>query len=138
MGRLRVFVAEDNDADVHLVRLALAEHQVECELTVAHDGAGVKEYLRTVGGAASPCPDLMLLDLNLPQTSGHELLRLIREHEACGQVPVVVMTSSDAPHDRERVKALGAAYYFRKPTDLEEFLGLGRVVRELMGRGVGG
>ncbi len=128
---VRLFLAEDNGADVHLVRLALSEHNVDCQLDVAHDGSGVKDYLRKVGSPASPRPDLILLDLNLPQASGHELLRIIREHEHCRLVPVVIMTSSDAPSDRERVKALGASYYFRKPTDLWEFLKLGQVVREL-------
>lgn len=101
-------------------------------MTVVHDGAGAKDYLQRVGTGESPCPDLILLDLNLPHTSGHELLKLIREHAHCGKMPVLIMTSSDAPRDRERVKALGASYYFRKPTDLEEFLQVGRVVRELI------
>ena len=129
---VRIFMAEDNEADVNLVREALREHTVECELTVAHDGANAVEYIENVASGKYPCPDVVLLDLNLPQTNGHELFASIRECPLCANIPVVILTSSDAPRDRERAKALGASVYFRKPTDLFEFLQLGAIIRRLI------
>ena len=49
----------------------------------------------------------------------------------CAQTPVIVVTSSDAPKDHERVARIGISSYFRKPTDLEDFMKLGEVVKAL-------
>jgi CheY-like chemotaxis protein len=125
-------MAEDNDADVNLVREALKEYAVDCELTVAQDGANASDYIRKVADGRYPCPDMFLLDLNLPKADGHELFALIRASEACADAPVVILTSSDAPRDRDMAKALGASAYFRKPSDLMEFLEIGKIVRRII------
>ncbi len=132
MKRMRIFLAEDNPGDVELVRLALAEHRVEYELVVARDGAEMQQLLERLGKDHEvPCPDLLLLDLNLPKAHGYELFQLFRNHPLCVDVPVIVMTSSYAPRDREKAAALGAARYFCKPCDLTEFLELGGIIRQL-------
>jgi CheY-like chemotaxis protein len=125
-------MAEDNDADVDLVREAFREHNIDCELTVAHDGANASEYIDDVAAGRRPPPDMFLLDLNLPQTDGHELFASIRICPLCVDAPVIVLTSSDAPRDRDRARALGASVYFRKPSDLLEFLQLGAIVSQLI------
>ena len=56
---------------------------------------------------------------------------MFRSNPRCSQTPVIVVTSSNAPKDRERAEALGVAHYFRKPSDLMEFLELGSVIRRL-------
>jgi CheY-like chemotaxis protein len=87
----------------------------------------------------TPCPDLILLDLNLPRASGFELIILFRKHPLCIETPVIVLTSSDAPKDRQRAAELGAVRYFRKPSDLVDFLKLGAVLREVTEeRGIAG
>ena len=53
-----------------------------------------------------------------------------RAHPLCASVPVIIVTSSDAPRDRKRAELLGASFYFRKPSDLLEFMELGRVIKE--------
>ena len=129
---LRILIAEDNPGDVELVREALREHHVECELFVACDGGEVKRYLERLGKYDdAPYPDLLLLDLNLPKAHGFELFQMFRAHALCNHTPVIVMTSSSAPRDRERAAAMGAARYFCKPCELDEFLQLGSLVREL-------
>jgi CheY-like chemotaxis protein len=127
---IRILLAEDNPGDVELVREALREYQVECQLHVAQDGAEARRYIERLGKSDdAPCPDLLLLDLNLPKAHGYELFQLFRAHALCAQTPVIVMTSSSAPKDRERAAALGAARYFCKPCELAEFLKLGSVIR---------
>lgn len=81
----------------------------------------------------APCPTLLLLDLNLPRHSGDEVLQRLRRSSRCGNIPVVVLTSSDAPQDRLRAAALGANSCFLKPSDLTEFMKLGQVVAKLIG-----
>jgi len=127
MSVREILLAEDNPADVYLIREALREHRVECEVRVAEDGQEVLELLS--GGTV---PALIILDLNLPRHDGLEILRQMRERKALRQVPVVVLTSSDSPRDREAANKLGVARFLRKPSNLEQFLNLGKVFKELL------
>ena len=133
MNKIRIFLAEDNPADVDLVREALREYKVDYELWLASDGQEAKRFIERMGCAPElPCPDLNMLDLNLPLLSGHELIVLFRQHPRCKKTPIIVVTSSDSRRDREQSAELGARY-FRKPSELGEFLELGAVVREAAG-----
>jgi CheY-like chemotaxis protein len=82
----------------------------------------------------SPCPDLLLLDLHLPKLDGKEVLRQIRASEKCGQIDVVVMTASDAPSDQEAAERNAAVHYFRKPSNLSQFLQLGKIIKDVLKR----
>jgi CheY-like chemotaxis protein len=79
-----------------------------------------------------PCPNVLLLDLNLSKVDGPQVLQAFRNNPACAKTPVIVVTSSDAPADRKRFKDLGATAYFRKPYELAEFMRLGAVIKEVV------
>lgn len=129
----QILLAEDNPGDVLLVQRALEEHGIEHELQVAKDGAEALTYLARMGQPGQPpCPDLLLLDLNLPKVDGPQVLTKFRQHPECAQTPVIIVSSSEALRERTRLAALGIARYFRKPLDLTEFLQLGAVVREVV------
>lgn len=129
MRQLRILLAEDNEADVVLVRYALQSHNVLHQLHVIADGAKAIDFIMKIGRPGSaPCPDLMLLDLNLPTADGTEVLRELRSHPHCASTPVIIVTSSDAPKDRARVAELGISHYFTKPSDWDAFMRLGEVV----------
>ena len=130
---LQILLAEDNEGDVMLVEQALEQHEIVHELHVVKDGDEALDFVADMGiDDGPPCPDVLLLDLNLPKVDGPQVLERFRKHPACAQTPVIVVTSSDAPRDRERVKALGANAYFRKPSDLTEYMALGALVKELV------
>lgn len=132
--KLKVLLAEDNEGDVFLVREALQTHGLESEIYVASDGSDVERYLERLGlTPEAPLPDVFLLDLNLPKANGYDLLNRFRAHPGCINVPVIIITSSDAPRDRQRVQLLEGTTYFRKPSDLMEFLSLGEVVKKVTG-----
>jgi len=98
------------------------------------DGQEALEFVSGIGKPDSlPCPDLMLLDMNLPKVDGPEILSAFRKHPRCAQTPVIVITSSDAGRDRERMAQFGIAHYFKKPSSLDAFLKLGAIVREVAG-----
>lgn len=128
-----ILLAEDNQGDVLLVKESLSEHRIEHRLHVVRDGQEALDYVGRMGKPdEAPCPDLMLLDLNLPRAEGSEVLSEFRQHPECVNTPVIVVTSSDSPKDRERMAQLGIDYYFRKPTDLDEFMRLGGIVRQVL------
>jgi CheY-like chemotaxis protein len=125
-----ILLAEDNPADVYLVREALKEHGVQCTVRTAADGRDVLTLLTAPDRAWNP--DLIILDLNLPRHDGIEILQKVRSTEAIADVPVVVLTSSDSPRDRTIANDLGATRYVRKPSNLEQFLQLGALFKELL------
>jgi CheY-like chemotaxis protein len=136
MKPVQVLLAEDNEGDVFLVHEALRAHGLQYQMDVVKDGSEVDSYLQRLSEAPeSLCPNIFLLDLNLPKTDGYDILNKFRSHPQCADVPVLVVTSSDAPKDRHRAELLGATGYFRKPSDLSEFLELGAVVSRLVNTG---
>jgi CheY-like chemotaxis protein len=123
---LNILLVEDNPADVELVREALDATNLVHVLQVANDFEEAKQHMDSMLLGA-PRPDVLLMDLNLPQGSGLELLRLFRTNPDWQSIPVIV-SSSNAPRDRDQAARLGAAHYFRKPSDLKEFMELGPIV----------
>jgi len=130
--RAFVLLVEDNPADADLVQEALDGARVECGLRVLEDGTKAVEFIAQVEKNEAPRPDLILLDLNLPRLSGEEVLKRLRTSPRFGAVKVLIITSSNAARDRERVMELGATDYFRKPSRLDQFLELGPKVREML------
>lgn len=128
----QILLAEDNLGDILIIRRALQEHRIEHELHVVKDGAEALAFLSRLGTPGTPCPDVILLDLNLPKVDGPEILEEFRKHPACAKTPVIVVTSSDMPKDRARMAALGVTHYFKKPSDLYAFLQLGELVRQVI------
>jgi CheY-like chemotaxis protein len=115
------------------VRAALQHEGIESEILVANDGEKAIQFVEAAeANPAAPCPQVVLLDLNLPRTSGTDVLRRLRKSSRCANVPVIVVTSSDAPSDREEVESLGASRYFLKPQNIDEYMKLGSIVREVL------
>lgn len=124
-------LVEDNPADALLVEEALNEHHVKADLLVLGDGEQAIQFVEQFDMVGKPRPRLVILDLNLPKRSGKEVLRCIRDIAQWNQVPVVILSSSNAPDDREETALLGANQYIRKPSQLEEFLSIGAVLKRL-------
>jgi len=130
-----ILLAEDNPADVYLIRRALREHGVDHTVRVSSDGKDTLQVLSREGAYAERQPlALIILDLNLPRHDGIEILERLRATEEFDHVPVVVLTSSDSPRDRQSANRLGATLYLRKPTSLEQFLALGQLFKGLLDR----
>jgi CheY-like chemotaxis protein len=129
----RVVLVEDNRPDVMLVRHALDECGLDVALQVIYDAEEAVAYISRLGETEdAPCPDIVLLDLNVPKGDGLELLAAFRTSPKCRDLPIVIMTSSDSPRDRTRATEIGATRYFRKPIDLDQYLRLGALVEEVL------
>jgi len=131
---ITILLAEDNPGDVFLVRRALQKHGLrDVELIVVEDGQAALRYIERVDADDSVfSPDLALLDLNLPRATGSRILLRIRQSRRCGRIPIIIVTSSDSPLDRDAAAQLGASSYFQKPGDLAGFMQLGQVVRDVL------
>jgi two-component system, chemotaxis family, response regulator Rcp1 len=120
---VEILLVEDNPGDVRLTREALTEAKVRNNLYVASDGVQAIAFLRREGEfAGSVRPDLILLDLNLPRKDGREVLEEIKADPALRQIPVVILTSSQAEQDIVRAYDLHANCYISKPVDLDQFI----------------
>lgn len=112
---MRVFLVEDNPGDVLLARRAFATMGVDVD--VATDGETAITRLRECVGAPSAArPDLILLDLKIPRKHGLEVLAEINADTELRRIPVVVLTSSQAPSDLEAAYRLSARACFAKPS----------------------
>ena len=127
-----ILLAEDNRADVFVVRKSLQDHGIPHDLVIVADGEQAFRFIESVEAGAAR-PSLVLLDLNLPRRTGQEVLERLRSSPACSRIPTIILTSSDAPADRALSAELGANTYFRKPFELEEFLHLGELVKQILG-----
>lgn len=118
-----ILVVEDNEGDVHLTREALKRAKVSNRVHVVTDGVEAMEFLRREGAFPDvPRPDLVLLDLNLPNMDGREVLEEMKKDPNLRTIPVVVVTSSAAEQDVVRTYSLNANAYVTKPVDLQQFL----------------
>ena len=129
---LQVLVVEDNPSDVYLIRSAIEASGLKASITVQQDGAAATNFFDEVDrNAALAAPDLIILDLNLPKLSGIEVLEYMRQSLRSQKAVVIVVSTSALEAERKRVSNLGAHAYFRKPSEFDEFLKLGDVIRTL-------
>lgn len=134
-GHARILLVEDNPADVFLVREALAWNDIKSHLFVVRDGDEAIRLVQEIERTPSPCPDLLVLDVNLPRKSGFEVLRRVRASVKCGVAPVAILTSSEAPTDRAEAARLGASSYIQKPSNLRDFMSVGEKLKAILAGG---
>jgi two-component system cell cycle response regulator DivK len=109
----RILVVEDNDKNLKLTRdvLEFAGYTVEVAITGEE----------AVAQALASVPDLILMDLQLPGMDGHEALARLRADPDTQRVPVVALTASAMPMDRERALSAGFDGFLEKPISVREF-----------------
>lgn len=128
---VEILLVEDNPGDVRLMVEALKETRVSTRLHLAEDGVQAMSFLRRKGPLANaPRPDLVLLDLNLPNKDGREVLAEIKDDAKLRSIPVVILTTSQAESDVLKSYQLHANCYISKPVGLENFI---RVIQSIEG-----
>ncbi len=119
---VEILLVEDNAADVRLAREILAESGLPNILAVVPDGVEALAYLRREAPYAGVTqPAFVLLDLNTPRKSGHEVLAELKRDPVLRRLPVVVFTTSSAERDVVESYDLHANCYITKPVDLDRF-----------------
>ena len=128
---IEILMVEDNPGDVRLTQEALRDAKVNVNMSVMMDGISALAFLNREGSYANaPEPDLILLDLNLPLKSGFEILTEIKQNERLRQIPVVILTSSQAERDIVKSYNLHANAYVSKPVDLDQFINVIQAIED--------
>jgi chemotaxis family two-component system response regulator Rcp1 len=119
---ITVLMVEDDPDDVYLTQEALRASRLRIDLPVVNDGVSAMQYLRGENEYAHQRrPDLVLLDLNLPRMDGREVLTEIRDDPALTDIPVVILTTSQAEEDIAASYRQHASCYISKPVGIQEF-----------------
>jgi CheY-like chemotaxis protein len=128
---IEILLVEDNPGDANLTRIALADREVNVNLSVVTDGVEAMEFLHRQGEYQQAIyPDLILLDWNLPRKNGREVLIEIKADERFQRIPIVVLTTSASEEDILKAYNLHANCYITKPVDFNEFVQIVQSIEE--------
>ena len=118
-----ILIAEDNSADVRLMREALQALSPPIKVRIARDG---KEVMFLLGqfeqSPDAPKPSLIFLDYHLPKMEPHRVLQFVKNSSHLRDIPVIVLTTSSSEDLIDEAYELGANCYLSKPLDLDSFL----------------
>jgi len=119
---IEILLVEDNPVDARLLEEYFGKSVAKYNLHVVRSGEESLSYLyHGVEFTNAPRPDIVLLDLHLPEMTGFEVLAAIKNHQHLKNIPVIVLTGSLADEDVQRAYALQANCYLTKPQDPEGF-----------------
>jgi DNA-binding response OmpR family regulator len=131
----RVLVIEDNVSDVFLLDRALHKQDLRVELVHLLSGSEALAFVRRQGAyAEAAIPDLILVDLNLSKYTGEDILREIRNAAHLTGIPVCVWSSSRSRRDEALLKDLGVSQFITKPCGLDQFMEIGKIIKDLLAR----
>ena len=128
---VEILLVEDNPGDVRLTMETMRDVRVLNHVSVAKDGVEALAFLRRHGEYREAVrPDLILLDLNLPKKDGREVVAEIKGDPKLRQIPVVILTTSEAEQDILKAYDLYANSYITKPVDLEQFIKVVKLIED--------
>jgi len=131
---IEILLVEDSPSDAFLIQHTLSR-EFSDRVHMVDNGVDAVAYLRRQGTYAfEPRPDLILLDLNLPQKDGREVLLEIKSEKKLWSIPVVVFTSSAAEEDVRTCYDLHANCYVTKPVDFDRLAEVLRTIRDFWSR----
>ncbi len=119
-----ILIAEDDEDDYILITDAINSSQNKCQITWVKDGEELLDFLNSVNdhsGGNKIKPDIILLDLNMPKKDGREALEEIKSHSKFKNIPVVVLTTTQAKTDIQKAYDLGANSFIQKPFKYANF-----------------
>src|SRR4051812_4953875 len=113
---MKILLIEDDEDDVELLQQALNTNSVPFEMRVIKDGSEAIEFVRT----CEVCPDVIVMDFNLPKVHGKVILKEIKAAEILKEIPVIVLTTSSSKEDEKYAYEMGAYKFLIKPVTLEQ------------------
>ena len=129
---MHILAFEDEPADLLLLKEALRIAGFDYQLEVVSRGEEALTLVQHLGTGDYPCPDVILMDLQICGVDGCELVRELRERGSCPGTPIMVLTGCLSSREEEKARALGVERFVRKPTNLRDFLKIGDEIRDLL------
>jgi CheY-like chemotaxis protein len=121
MKSINILLVEDNEGDILLTTEAFEESKIVNEINVIRNGELAIKYFGALNNK-DPHPDLVLLDINLPKKSGHEVLMYIKTHKNYKHIPVIMLTTSSSEKDILLSYNNYVNCYITKPIDVSDFM----------------
>ncbi len=118
--QVTIVMIEDDMGHARLIEKNLRRAGITNELVHLDDGQKAADYFFAAPEGRN-MPMLVLLDLNLPQIDGYELLKRLKSNERTHRIPIIVLTTTDNPREIERCYELGCNVYITKPVEYENF-----------------
>ncbi len=123
MKSIHILLVEDNEGDILLTTEALEDSKIINKISSVRNGKEALDYIfKKPGYENNPTPDLILLDINLPLKSGHEVLQTIKADDSTRQIPVIMLTTSSSERDISLSYQYHANCYITKPVEVADFL----------------
>lgn len=122
----RILLIEDNEGYVRLFQVAVKEGHLECRIEVISDGDRALERIEGLQPGEQDCPDLIVLDLNLPGTDGRAILSKLRTDVRLRGLPVVVLTATINGREASDLSHRYGVDVLRKPIDIPDLIEIGR------------
>ena len=123
-----ILVVEDNPDHVGLIEAIISSGLEGARVQVALRGQGARRHLRGEwsayedDGRNNPVPDLIVLDLSLPDGSGFDVLRWIARRERLKDIPVIVFTASTDPEPARLAEEYGVRRFLQKPAEFDDLV----------------
>ena len=113
-----ILLADDDEEDLELMEEAILSAESNALLYKVKNGKALIEFLDNVG--SNQLPHLIIMDYNMPELNGAEVLSQLRNRPSYTSIPVIILSTSNAPLHQQECKARGASEYFVKPNTLTE------------------
>lgn len=121
---ITVLIIDDDEDDRFFMEQAFKADSPYTQVYLATGGQQALDLL----GSTQPLPDVILLDLNMPNMNGFEVLKHLKQSAFYHPIPVVILTTSDADSDQEQARQLGATEFITKPAT---YAGLSTIANRL-------
>jgi CheY-like chemotaxis protein len=132
---LSILLVDDDPGDVLMIREALEAADATTTVSTVNDGLEALAYLRRKPPFLSATrPDVMLLDLNMPRMNGHQVLAEVKADVDLRSIPVVILTTSQAPADIRASYTLHANAYVTKPINIDDLMDVVKRINDFFGR----
>jgi CheY-like chemotaxis protein len=121
MKSINILLVEDNEGDILLTTEAFEESKIVNKVTVIRNGEEAINFFKGLNKKEHH-PDLVLLDINLPKISGHEVLTYLKNDDTFKSIPVIMLTTSSSEQDIELSYKHYVNCYITKPIDVSDFM----------------
>lgn len=121
MKGINILLVEDNEGDILLTREAFEESKIVNNLRSIKDGQLAIDFFESLEGEEE-VPQLILLDINLPKVSGHQVLAYIKNNERFKTIPVIMLTTSSSEKDILTCYQNNVNCFITKPVDVSDFI----------------